>query len=468
MVLNPASARTRPTPDLSELCLAVIEHAPLPMATAEGATHVVRYVNPAFCRMMNRPAKQLVGRPLSELLPRKDECVRLLDRVFRSGKSESVTGKENTRSHPVFWSYTMWPVRADGRVIGVMIQVTETAAFHETAVALNEALMLGSVRQHELTETAENVNEQLRVEIAERREVEEALREARAQLVAHAEELEGVVARRTAELTATNRRLETSLSLTRKSQEEFRALFLESQVMQKKLRQLTRQIITAQEEERKEISRELHDEVVQTLVGINVELAALGAEASAGGPAIKAKLVRAQRLVEKSVRAVHRFARGLRPAVLDDLGLTTALHAYCKGLAAQKKIAIKLTAFRGLEAAVGSAEQTIFFRVAQEALTNVARHAQATEVRINISRTAAGIRMEIADNGKSFAVEKTLQTASNKRLGLVGMRERIEMVGGRLDIESAPGTGTTVRADVPFNAGKLMPARRIRSKDTRG
>ncbi|MDO8539550.1 MAG: sensor histidine kinase [Opitutaceae bacterium] len=459
-------------PVLSELCLAATEHAPLPMATAAGATHLLRYVNPAFCRMMKRPAKQLLGKPLGKLLPKKDACVRSLDRVFRSGRPESFTGPKRSKSHPISWSYTIWPVvagregistppvfagtaergkpvRADDRLVGVMIQVTETAAFRDRAVEMNEALLLGSVRQHELTETAENLNAQLRAEIDEREQAEAALRAARAQLAAHAEQLEGLVTKRTADLLSSNRQLAVSLALLNKGHEEYRNLFLESEAMQKKLRFLTRQILTTQEEERKQISRELHDEVVQTLVSINVDLTALRADAAASGPKLQNKIARTQRLVEGSVHAVHRFARGLRPAVLDDLGLIAALHAYCKNLAAQKKIIIKLTAFHGAEA-LGGDERTVLFRVAQEALTNVARHAGATHVRISISKIAAAIRMEIADNGKSFAVEKTLRKENNKRLGLVGMRERVEMVGGSLTIESTPGTGTTVRAEVPF------------------
>ncbi len=223
--------------------------------------------------------------------------------------------------------------------------------------------------------------------------------------------------------------------------------------MQKKLRQLTRQIISAQEEERKEISRELHDEVVQTLVGINVELSALGKGATLGVHTLKSKIAHTQRLVENSVNAVHRFARELRPAVLDDLGLIPALHAYSKNLAARKKIKIQMTAFGGVEA-LGGAKRTVLFRVAQEALTNIARHAQATQVRMSITEISGAIRMEISDNGKSFQVDKTLLAKTNKRLGLVGMKERIEMVGGSLAIESAPGQGTTVRAEIPFDREK--------------
>jgi signal transduction histidine kinase len=223
--------------------------------------------------------------------------------------------------------------------------------------------------------------------------------------------------------------------------------------MQRKLRQLTRQILSAQEEERKEISRELHDEVVQTLVGINVQLSALSRSASAGMHSLKAKIARTQRLVENSVNEVHRFARELRPAVLDDLGLIPALHAYCKNLAARKKIKIQLTAFAGVEA-LEDTRRAVLYRVSQEALTNVIRHAQATQVNVGITKLPGSICLEIGDDGKSFPVEKTLLAKNNKRLGLLGMRERIEMIGGTLSIISAPGEGTTVRAEIPFNPEK--------------
>src|SRR5687768_18493553 len=88
MAVNPSALA--PPPDLPSLCLAVTEHAPLPIATVEGATHIVRYANPAFCRLMDEPAENLIGKPLSELLPEKDECITLLDRVFRARKAEKI------------------------------------------------------------------------------------------------------------------------------------------------------------------------------------------------------------------------------------------------------------------------------------------------------------------------------------------------------------------------------------------
>jgi signal transduction histidine kinase len=100
-----------------------------------------------------------------------------------------------------------------------------------------------------------------------------------------------------------------------------------------------------------------------------------------------------------------------------------------------------------------SARRTVLYRVAQEALTNVARHAQASVVNVSLREIPGAIRMEVHDNGKSFQVQQTLSAKTNQRLGLLGMRERVEMVGGTLTIESAPGQGTTVRAEIPFRPG---------------
>jgi PAS domain-containing protein len=88
----------------------------------------VRYVNPAFCRLMDKPSEQLVGKPLHELLPERDQCLTLLDRVFQTGKPESHTEQEDGKPHPVFWSYTIWPVLEDEGLVGFMIQVTGSRA----------------------------------------------------------------------------------------------------------------------------------------------------------------------------------------------------------------------------------------------------------------------------------------------------------------------------------------------------
>jgi len=153
--------------------------------------------------------------------------------------------------------------------------------------------------------------------------------------------------------------------------------------------------------------------------------------------------------VEKSVTAVHDFARELRPAALDDLGLIPALKLFMKNLAARKKFKIHMVAFAGVEK-LSSDKRIALYRTAQESLTNVGRHAQASLVNVTISEVPGAVRMEVHDNGKSFQVLQRLSSKTNNRLGLLGMRERIEMVGGILTIESALGFGTTVRAEVPL------------------
>ena len=164
------------SPDLVRQSLAITENAPLPMATVEGATHLVRYANPAFCHLMGKPMKNLLGQPLSALLPDQDECVSLLDRVFHSGAPASHTEEVLSKTHPIFRSYTMWPIH-EGLLVGIMIQVTETAKRHSDTVAMNEALILGSVRQHELTEEAERFSEALQIEVSAREKIAKQLAE---------------------------------------------------------------------------------------------------------------------------------------------------------------------------------------------------------------------------------------------------------------------------------------------------
>jgi two-component system sensor histidine kinase DegS len=243
-------------------------------------------------------------------------------------------------------------------------------------------------------------------------------------------------------------RRQAAETATRKIREQYDKLFSESQIMHGQLRDLTHRVISAHEEERKEISRELHDDIVQGLIGINIDLSALSKEVPSEVRPMKAKIARIQQMVEDSVKSLHRFARELRPAVLDDLGLIPALQAYGKHLAARKKIELQMTAFAGIEALSGVKLLTLF-RVAQEALTNVARHAHATKVSLRITKISDLIQMEISDNGKSFDVGSVFRARNPERLGLVGMKERIEMVGGNLTISSAPGKGTTVLVEIP-------------------
>ena len=277
---------------------------------------------------------------------------------------------------------------------------------------------------------------------------------------AHLKKFIATLSRRTVELAASN--LELSLEIIqrkaaeealKKSEHHYSQLLEKSDRLQEQLRQLSRQILSAQEDERKKISRELHDVIAQTLTGINVQLSALKKEAALNTRGLDRNIARTQRLVEKSVNIVHEFARELRPAVLDDLGLIPALHSFVNLFSRRTHIRVHLKIFAGVEQ-LDTARRTVLFRVAQEALTNVSRHAHASRVDVSIQELAGGICMKIKDDGRSFEVERMMRPQGGKHLGLLGMRERLEMVGGLFDVESAPGKGTTITSLIPPGNGR--------------
>jgi signal transduction histidine kinase len=272
----------------------------------------------------------------------------------------------------------------------------------------------------------------------------------------HLNQIVEMLSQRTVELAASNLDLQQEIAqrktveaALKKSEHHYSQLLEQSDRLQQQLRELSRQILLTQEEERREISRELHDVIAQTLTGINVRLAALAKEAVTNTKGLDQNIARTQRLVEKSVDIVHRFARELRPAVLDDLGLIPALHSFMNNFTTRTGIRTRLTAFKDVEQ-LDTVRRTVLFRVGQESLTNVARHAKASRVEISIQKLPEGVSMKVKDDGKSFSVESVLNAKGRKRLGLLGMRERLEMVGGCFNIESTPGQGTTVTALVPF------------------
>lgn len=289
-----------------------------------------------------------------------------------------------------------------------------------------------------------DITERIRAEAAQRRlEV----------MVASNEKLKQEIVRRQA--------LEEVLHRTRA--EETR-LLTQSRKQELRLRDLSHQILHAQEEERKRISRELHDVIAQTLVGINVHVAALARETTDGPGSLQQKIASTHRMVEKAVDIVHQFARELRPTLLDDLGLIPALRTHLKGFMEETGIRVSLKAFAGIEKAPETI-RTAFYRIAQEALANVANHANASAVEISIQSFAGGISMEITDDGEGFEVNENLPSKKKGRLGLLGMRERAEMIGGVFSVASVPGAATTVRVLVKrsHNGNKAdLPVKSVR------
>jgi signal transduction histidine kinase len=266
--------------------------------------------------------------------------------------------------------------------------------------------------------------------------------------------------RRLEVLTASNLKLKREIIRRRAVEENLRAtrqeesrLLIQSQLQQAQMRDLTRGILHAQEEERKRVSRELHDVIAQTLVGINIHLAALTQGAATDPASLRERISLTHLLVENAVEIVHDFARELRPTMLDDLGLIPALQTYVTGFMKDTGIRVSLKAFAKIERSTGEV-RTVLYRVAQEALTNVARHAKASQVEVCIESNDGIISMRIKDDGQGFATDGIPGPQKNSRLGLPGMRERIEMIGGTFRVDSTPGGCTTVIAEVPDgNAG---------------
>ncbi len=270
---------------------------------------------------------------------------------------------------------------------------------------------------------------------------------------------------RTRDLATSNRGLKQEIARRlvaeqrlRQSEQQSNTLLEQSNHLQKQLRHLSRQILSVQENERRRISRELHDVIAQVLTAINVRLTHLKRDVSSNTRGLAQNITRTQRLVERSVAIVHRFARELRPAVLDDLGIIQALHAHVQGFSKETGIFVRLTAFAGAEQ-LSIAKRTVLYRIAQEALTNVARHAHAGRVDMHIEKSANAISMRIKDDGRGFSPEQVMQTRGSKCLGLLGMRERVEMVGGTFLLESAAGQGTTIHMQIP-----IRPVRKKRTR----
>ena len=260
------------------------------------------------------------------------------------------------------------------------------------------------------------------------------------------------------ELNKRNRELKAEITerkraekALRQSEKHYQKLFHKAEAMQEILRNLSNRILVTQEEERKRISRELHDEVGQSLTAISVGLAIFDKKA-AGNPAITSqKIAETQKLIQETMETVHRFAHELRPALLDECGLVPALRSYLKRFASRTGMDVHFGSDPVAEE-MASEQKLVVFRIVQESLTNVTKHAQATQVDVQISRQKSNVCLEVIDNGVSFTADPLTVGRSKRRLGLLGMEERVRLVNGGFTIIAEPGKGTTVRVTIPLDA----------------
>ncbi|HKC78042.1 MAG TPA: GAF domain-containing sensor histidine kinase, partial [Gaiellaceae bacterium] len=215
------------------------------------------------------------------------------------------------------------------------------------------------------------------------------------------------------------------------------------ELSQRVARDSVRRVVQAQELERRRLARELHDETGQALTSILLGLKPLE-DALADHPA-RAALGELREQVVSALQDVRRLAVELRPAVLDDFGLVPALERLIDGFAEQSDIRVDFHSALG-ETRLPSDVETALYRVVQESLTNIVKHANAQSISVSLARRQSGVAAVIEDDGSGF----DQRTVRAEGIGLIGIRERLALLDGRLEIESRPGAGTTVVAEVPL------------------
>jgi two-component system CheB/CheR fusion protein len=358
----------------------------------------VTFMNPAAEQLFGWTFGELRGRGMHEAVHYKhadgspfpaEECQGL--EVVRLGKTLSAHEDVFIRKDGTFFDvvYSSSPLREGGNITGVVVVFRDVTA---------------------------------------RKQAEEALRQAHEQLADRAKQLQTLVELRTAKLARSNERL-------RHEMDEREAL--------------RRKLLHAQEEERRRIARELHDQMGQNLTALNVGLKSLLDDQSRSG--LGSRVQHLQELATQTARDLHRVAVELRPAALDDLGLVKAIRALIETWSTRYRIDVDFEAGQYKAAGISSEIETTLYRIIQEALNNVAKHSGATRVALVLRRTEEQVQAIIEDDGRGLDARVTSQSGNGSgRLGLLGIQERLGIVGGDFKVESTPDRGATLLVRIPI------------------
>jgi PAS domain S-box-containing protein len=263
-------------------------------------------------------------------------------------------------------------------------------------------------------------------------------------LVKAKELLELRVEQRTAVLARVNQELRIEIAERERAEKQFRASL-------DQLRALAARLQSVREEERTSIAREIHDELGQACTAIKMDLALIGRKATKRQTQLRAKVDSATRLVDEMIVTLRRIASDLRPRTLDDLGLGAALEWQAQEFESRAGIRCHVTLPQE-PLVLDSERSTAIFRIFQESLTNVARHANATRVEACLQREADQLLFKVHDNGRGF---DSMEAEARRSLGLVGMQERALLLSGELKVEGVPGAGTTLILRIPLPPSTL-------------
>jgi len=345
-----------------------------------------------------------------------------------------------------FKSIAVIPIRYRDRVLGAIhLADPRPDRFPPATVEFLESMtpLIGEAIQRfhaeaELGRHRDHLEELVKQRTAELETANRQLQIAEADLHRERDQLEIRVRERTADLSAANQALEAEMSQRQRAEQEHKKLL--------------RRLADAQENERARISRELHDQLGQELTALKLGLR-LVKNQGAAVPEVRESVGNLEQLSSGLMQTVHRLAWELHPAVLDDLGLEAALRRYTGEWSEHNHVPVDFHS-TGMETTRLPLDlETALYRVTQEALTNILRHANAKRIGVLLECRTALVSLIIEDDGAGFGAASVFQAARSRgKLGLLGMQERVVMVGGTIEIESTPGAGTTVFARVPLES----------------
>jgi PAS domain S-box-containing protein len=353
--------------------------------------HVVTW-NAGAERLKGYRAEEIIGQHFSVLYPRED---------VMSGKPEQELAEAAQRGQS---EDEGWRVRKDGSRFWANVVIT---ALRDPKGSLHGFAKLTR-------------------DMTERHQKEETLTKSKGLLELHIEQ-------RTAVLARVNEQLRAEIAFRERAEEELKTSL-------DQLRALAGRLQSVREEERTLIAREIHDELGQACTAIKMDLALIGRKTTRTQSQLRAKVESATQVVDNMIVTLRKIASELRPRALDDLGLTAALEWQAQEFESRTGIRCRVILSRE-PIALDSERSTAIFRIFQESLTNVARHAHATRVEARLEREADQLLFQVHDNGRGFDPEEAKMRRS---LGLVGMRERALLLNGELKVEGVPGAGATI------------------------